>query len=116
MTYVIYKGGQLIETDSEQYELWMKSEWQKIKLPDYIFKVGNKRYYIETRFQGALDKSEGNYPFVLLFFEDQWLDEAGESFIPLDYDQSFYETYEEWKKEYDKQILKLTKKQIDYGN
>ena len=116
LTYIIFKDGKLVETDSESYERWIETEWEDIKLPDYVFTAGKKRFYIETMFQGALDKSEGFFPFVLLYFEDQWLDEAGESILPIDNDSFYYESYEEWKDEYEKLIDKLKKKQMEYGS
>lgn len=114
--YIIFKNGNLVETDSEGYEQWMETEWQNIKLPDWVFRLGKKRYYIETRFQGALDKSEGPFPFVILYFEDDWLDEAGESILPRDYDEKYYGSYEEWKKEYSSLVENLTKKEQEYGS
>lgn len=116
LTYIIYKGGNLVETDSDGYEQWMETEWQNVKLPDWVFRLGKKRFYIETMFQGALDKSEGPFPFVILYFEDQWLDEAGESFVPRDYDQTYFGSYEEWKTEYEKLIDKLRIMQSEYGS
>ena len=116
LTYIVFKNGQLVEIDSGGYEQWMETEWANIKLPDWMFKLGMKRYYIETRFQGALDKSEGCFPFIILYFEDDWLDEAGESILPRDYDETYFGSYEEWKNEYDSLINKLTIKQQEHGS
>jgi hypothetical protein len=116
LTYIIFKDGQITETNSEGYEQWMENEWQSIKLPDWVFRLGKKRYYIETRFQGALDKSEGPFPFIILYFEDDWLDEAGESKLPRDYDEIYFESYEEWKNHYESLVDNLTKKEREYGS
>jgi hypothetical protein len=116
LTYIIFRNNQICETDAETYEHWMETEWPNVKLPDWVFKLGKKRFYIETRFHGALDKSEGPFPFVILYFEDDWLDEAGESILPRDYDETYFGSYEEWKNHYESLIENLTRKEQEYGS
>jgi hypothetical protein len=116
LRYIVYKNDVLVETNCDDYEAWMTSVWQNIKLPNYVLKLGNKRYSVETMFQGALDKSEGDFPFIVLYFEDMWMDEAGESKVPVDNDAFYFGDIHQWKECYDNQIKKLKILKENYGN
>ena len=116
LRYIIYKNDVLIETNSEDYETWMETAWKDIKLANYVLKIGTKRYSVETMFQGALDKSEGDFPFIVLYFEDLWVDEAGEAKVPIDSDTFYFGDINEWKQCYESQIEKLKIRKENYGN
>jgi hypothetical protein len=116
LRYIVYKNDGLVETNSEDYEAWMETTWNDIKLPIYVLKLGNRRYTVESMFQGALDKSEGDFPFIVLYFEDMWVDEAGEAKVAIDGDSFYFADIYEWKDCYENLVNKLIILKENYGS
>lgn len=111
MRYYIYENDKAKGVAESEYEAWLSLEKEKYVFEDYAVLIDGNQYSIETIYQGAIDKGEGVYPFILLYFEDVFqIEDDG---LKVDHDNDkieYFETFEEMKQRREELIKTIEEK------
>jgi hypothetical protein len=107
--YFVYRDGKLTQTTQDDYEMFCNLEWPLMR-PAFVHKSSGKwHYYLETHFDGAPDKWEMLCPFVIVSWEENWINGKSKG-AHIEEEEFYYETFEELQKGYSEKINEIESK------
>lgn len=113
MKFYIYENQRLKIVSDIDYERWMETNSHHYILPEYSTIVDGTNYGLETIYDGAIDKGESVYPFILLYFEDIPTVKVEGIKINMEANSvQYFETFKELKLEYNRQLQEIQVKEL----
>lgn len=113
MQYYICDKEKLKEVSEEEYETWRTTEKDKFILPEVATIINGDFYGLETMYVGAVDKGEGPYPFILLYFEDKATVKSDKIEVDMEANTvDYFETFKELKDRYNELLHEINMKKI----